>query len=96
MAADYGFRAGAGRLYEEHYGEVPSSVIELVSCFVASFRRGLIVGSELGTKVVSAHKPVNFLVLWRASTFQFAGASIMEPGISLLSTHYQMQTAVSI
>mmetsp|Transcript_27369 Transcript_27369/g.70484 ORF Transcript_27369/g.70484 Transcript_27369/m.70484 type:complete len:444 (-) Transcript_27369:618-1949(-) len=31
MAADYGFRAGAGRLYEEHYGEVPSSVIELAT-----------------------------------------------------------------
>lgn len=30
MAADYGFRAGAGRLYEEHYGEVPSSVVQLV------------------------------------------------------------------
>ena len=31
MAADNGFRAGAGRLYEDHYGEVPTNVIELVS-----------------------------------------------------------------
>lgn len=39
MAADYGFRAGAGRLYEDHYGEVPTSVVELVSevCLYPSF-----------------------------------------------------------
>lgn len=30
MAMDYGFRSGAGRLYEEHYGEVPKSIFQLV------------------------------------------------------------------
>eukprot|EP00197_Chlamydomonas_leiostraca_P009674 CAMPEP_0202865230 /NCGR_PEP_ID=MMETSP1391-20130828/5395_1 /ASSEMBLY_ACC=CAM_ASM_000867 /TAXON_ID=1034604 /ORGANISM="Chlamydomonas leiostraca, Strain SAG 11-49" /LENGTH=443 /DNA_ID=CAMNT_0049545039 /DNA_START=93 /DNA_END=1424 /DNA_ORIENTATION=+ len=29
MPVDYGFRAGAGRLYEEHYGEVPKNVLDL-------------------------------------------------------------------
>jgi hypothetical protein len=27
---DYGFRSGGSRLYEEHYGEVPSSIFSLV------------------------------------------------------------------
>ncbi len=30
MCADYGFRAGSGRLYEEHYGAAPKGVWELV------------------------------------------------------------------
>lgn len=30
MACDYGFRSGAGRLYEDHYGEVPKSIFQLV------------------------------------------------------------------
>lgn len=29
MCADYGFRSGSGRLYQEHYGEVPKNVGEL-------------------------------------------------------------------
>lgn len=37
MAADYGFRSGAGRLYEDHYGEVPSNVLELVSWLCATW-----------------------------------------------------------
>jgi len=31
MCCDYGFRAGAGRLYQEDYGEVPDNVLVLVS-----------------------------------------------------------------
>lgn len=31
MCADYGFRSGAGRLYQDHYGEVPKGVWQLVS-----------------------------------------------------------------
>ncbi|KAL6765909.1 plastid terminal oxidase [Haematococcus lacustris] len=31
MPVDYGFRAGAGRLYQDHYGEIPKSVWELAS-----------------------------------------------------------------
>lgn len=31
MCCDYGFRAGAGRLYQEKYGEVPGNVVEMVS-----------------------------------------------------------------
>lgn len=27
---DYGFRSGANRLYEEHYGEVPEGLLSLV------------------------------------------------------------------
>lgn len=30
MCADYGFRSGAGRLYQEGYGEVPKNVWQLV------------------------------------------------------------------
>lgn len=30
MCADYGFRSGSGRLYSEHYGETPGSVLDLV------------------------------------------------------------------
>lgn len=30
MAADFGFRSGAGRLYQDRYGEVPGSVVEMV------------------------------------------------------------------
>lgn len=30
MCCDYGFRAGAGRLYQENYGEVPGNVFEMV------------------------------------------------------------------
>ena len=30
MCADYGFRSGAGRLYQEHYGETPKGVLDLV------------------------------------------------------------------
>lgn len=42
MPADYGFRAGAGRLYQEHYGEVPKNVWELVSDHAAGW------GNEMG------------------------------------------------
>lgn len=31
LCADYGFRSGSGRLYQEDYGEVPKSAGELVS-----------------------------------------------------------------
>lgn len=30
MCADYGFRSGAGRLYQDKYGEVPKSIVDLV------------------------------------------------------------------
>ena len=30
MCADYGFRSGSGRLYQEHYGETPKGVWDLV------------------------------------------------------------------
>ena len=30
MCADYGFRSGSGRLYQEHYGETPKGVLDLV------------------------------------------------------------------
>ena len=30
MAQDYGFRTGGSRLYEEHYGEVPKGIFQLV------------------------------------------------------------------
>lgn len=30
MCADYGFRSGSGRLYQEFYGEVPKDVWQLV------------------------------------------------------------------
>lgn len=31
MCCDYGFRSGSGRLYEDHYGEVPNNVFKIVS-----------------------------------------------------------------
>jgi hypothetical protein len=30
MCCDYGFRAGAGRLYQDNYGEVPQNVFRMV------------------------------------------------------------------
>lgn len=30
MACDYGFRAGAGRLYQDRYGEVPGGIVDMV------------------------------------------------------------------
>jgi hypothetical protein len=41
MPVDYGFRSGAGRLYEEHYGEVPDNVWELVRSPLASIAEAL-------------------------------------------------------
>ncbi len=29
LSADYGFRSGAGRLYQDGYGGVPKSIVEL-------------------------------------------------------------------
>lgn len=33
---DYGFRTGASRLYDEHYGEVPANIFSLVRCLLAA------------------------------------------------------------
>ncbi len=38
MCADYGFRSGSGRLYQEGYGEVPKDVWQLVSSIWAKER----------------------------------------------------------
>ena len=39
LACDYGFRAGAGRLYQDHYGEVPGSILEMVRRLASGGRR---------------------------------------------------------
>lgn len=38
MCCDYGFRAGAGRLYQDRYGEVPGSIIDMAA---ANFKHEL-------------------------------------------------------
>ncbi|GBF89019.1 plastid terminal oxidase [Raphidocelis subcapitata] len=38
MACDYGFRAGAGRLYQDRYGEVPGGILDMA---VANFKHEL-------------------------------------------------------
>ena len=39
LSADYGFRSGAGRLYQDGYGGVPKSIVELS---ISNFKRELI------------------------------------------------------
>jgi hypothetical protein len=52
MVCDYGFRAGAGRLYQDRYGEVPGGILDMVgarlgreggSCRRAAARRVIVV-----------------------------------------------------
>jgi ubiquinol oxidase len=60
MPADYGFRSGAGRLYQEGYGSVPTSAFKLaIANFqreLASLRRSVRI-DELSAIALSPEKP---------------------------------------
>lgn len=87
LCADYGFRSGSGRLYQEDYGEVPKSAGELVSDRTKqSTSQGF--GRTIGNRLVKPYAETSY-----CTTFSKFEVGNLVPALEVL---YETYNAISL